>query len=459
MKSYTLRLTFRFAALLSLTAMIVLIAGGWLLWRLNLHSIDVLHRGEVEELSQILGPKPRERLGEVMGQLLSDADSDAWMYYTEIRDEHGAVLFRSRNMAGHDLMPGRKPVHTGVSFVAGLDDVFVTHHDSHGLHYVVASPLLPFNQVMETYTWMALLLFVVVSSIGIGVAHAFARSTQRPLRLIRETATGIDADNLGRRIPSPGGNDDLAALVTLLNSMFDRIQAAVEQNRRFAADASHELKTPLAVIRLHAEQLRPALQADPERCALLEDILEETGHLSQLVDSLLFLARTEGGGMQVQFETHPLPVIMRELEEDARVLAEDAGRRLEVVCLATQAIACDPVLIHQLVMNLLSNAIRHTPEGGLVQLEARTVSAGVELRVIDEGSGVAPADLNTIFERFRRLGDESSRGTRLIREGHGLGLAIARAIATLHKAQLSACNRNDRSGLIVTARFPCEPDK
>jgi signal transduction histidine kinase len=286
--------------------------------------------------------------------------------------------------------------------------------------------------------------------VGLGLGHAFSRVTLRPLRLIAETANRIRSDNLTERIPAPEGRDELATLVRLLNQMFDRLQAAFEQVGRFAADVSHEVKTPLSLIRLNAERLRGRVAADPEAAAAVAEILEEIERINHVADRLLFLARAESGALQCTLRPAAVSALLGPLAEDAQVLAADRGVRLVVEAAADAEIRADAGLLRQLLLNVLSNAISVTPPNGEVRLRSAPVDGGWRFEVLDEGPGLPPEQLARLFERFVRF-DRRDGGAR---PGHGLGLAISRSIAQLHGGSIRAENRADRSGLRIEVELP-----
>lgn len=454
MRSFTLSLTLRFAALISVTTLAVLFIAGWLLQMQSFHNLRLLHEGEAHELAEILERGPETGANGLSEVLEADTDSDAWMFFTEIRDGRGGLLFRSSNLGRVSLVKPDGMPYDGQVRVPELGEVLVSSYREGGAQFIIASPLYAQRAMMKTYRKLGALVFVGVSLAGLGVGFVFSRTTQRPLRLIRETALRINADNLGERVPLPEGKDELSALVALLNQMFDRLQTAVEQNRRFAADASHELKTPLAVIRLHVEKLQAGVASDPEKRALVEEILEEAGHLHQLIDSLLFLARSESGAMRVPFSSHDIAKLVEDIGADASMLAEDAKVGFAVEASGEGRIECDPILVHQMVMNIVSNAVRYSPEGGTIFLSARVSATALVLEVVDEGPGVPEASLEKMFNRFERLSAQDRSDARLIRGGHGLGLPIARAIASLHRGTIRAENRRERKGLRVTMTLP-----
>lgn len=457
MKTFTQRLTVTFAALVTATAAVVLAIGGWLLDREIGRSIEVLHEAEFRELRGLLGRDPTLTPEEINRRLSHDAENDAALYFVQVHSELGHVLFRSPNLGANVLpdLTGRE-LHWQVE-LAGIGLAQVSEFHDGPLHVQVASPLEPQRRLVRDYFRIAALLVVGVAGASMAMGYAFSRFTLRPVRAIQATANRIRSDNLSERIPVPAGSDELTALVRLLNQMFDRLQASFEQARRFSADASHELKTPLALIRLNAEKLRGRLAADHEATAAVADILEEISRLNRIIERLLFLAKSESGALQIAARKVSVRALLEPFAEDARVLAEDRGVAFEWQARDEGDVRVDPELLRQLLLNLVANAVSVSPPGGTVRLESAREEDGWRFAVMDEGPGIAPEQLPRLFERFVRLEAPGAEGER--RAGHGLGLAICRSIAELHGGQITAANRTDRSGLCVTVTLPGDGDR
>jgi signal transduction histidine kinase len=299
---------------------------------------------------------------------------------------------------------------------------------------------------------MGIPLVIGVGLLSVGLGYAFSRATLRPIRAIEATANRIRADNLTERIPVPSGRDELASLTRLLNQMFDRLQSSFEQVRRFTADASHELKTPLALIRLNAEKLRRRLGSDPDAIASLADILEEITRLHQVIDRLLFLAKSESGALTLAARTVELQPMVTAFAEDAQALADDRGVRFILAQNAPGEIKAEPDLLRQLLLNLISNAVAASAPGSLVQLDSFPTENEWWFTITDEGRGIPDAQLPRIFDRFVRF--ERPAESPEVRVGHGLGLAICKSIVQLHHGTILAENRTDRTGLHVVVTLP-----
>jgi signal transduction histidine kinase len=357
MKTFTQRLTLRFAALVTVTTAAVLAVGGWLLDRQMLRGLEALHEGEFRELRALLGGNGVLAAEEISRRIRRDAENDAAFYFVQVHSDRGEILFRSANLGANVLpdLSGRE-LHWTVE-LPGIGPVHTSEYHEGSLHVQVASPLAPVRRLLADYFEVAALLMVGVAALSVALGYAFSRITLRPLRAIEATANRIRSDNLSERIPVHPGDDEVASLTRLLNQMFDRLQASFEQVRRFAADVSHEVKTPLALIRLNAEKLRPRLATDADGSVALADILEEIDQINQVTDRLLFLAKSESGALKPTLRPVSPPALLAPLAEDAQVLAADRGVRFALALDESGEIRADPELLRQMLLNLVANAV------------------------------------------------------------------------------------------------------
>ena len=269
--------------------------------------------------------------------------------------------------------------------------------------------------------------FAVGSPVAVLVASALgyvlAGVALRPVEAMRARAAEVSLAPGDERLPLPAARDEIRRLGETLNGMLDRLSRAFERERRFVADASHELRTPVAVIKTELEGALRAGDHAPEVRAALVAAVEECDHLAQLADDLLVIARSSEGRLPVRAE--PIPV--EELLDGVRTrFADRARERGRAIRVATQVerVTADPLRLRQALGNLVDNALRHG--AGEITLAARAGDGGVVLEVSDEGPGFAPDIAGRAFERFTRGDAARTRG------GTGLGLAIVRAIAEAH---------------------------
>ena len=304
------------------------------------------------------------------------------------------------------------------------------------------------------------LLAPLMLLISVAVAYVLAGSTFKPVdRLIREVEAITDGRSLHRRVPTDEADEELGRLSDTLNRMISRLQTSFGALRRFTADASHELKTPLTVVRADVERAMHPSTTIQERMQALEEAMQEIARMSDLVDSLLTLARADEGRFDLHREPTSLEPLVRDVYETALILGEDAGVTVSLPLVEDAVIQGDSARLRQLFLNLITNAIKYTPRGGHVEITLSMRNNNeIGFTVRDNGVGIAAADLPHIFDRFwradkvrsRRITDE--RGV-VERGGFGLGLAIAQWIAQAHGGTLTAQSRLGR-GSTFTVHLP-----
>ncbi len=408
---------------------------------------------EARELTELIGTDPRLTAEKIADRIKHDADSDADLFVIQVSTAKGDVLFRSDNLHETVLSASLTPQHQTLTLPL-LGRVHLSSFAVHPWLIQIGSPLEPSERLMRNYAQMCGLM-IGVALVSVGLGYSFSQATLRPIRAIEVTARRIPSDNMSERIPVPSGRDELASLTNLLNQTFDRLQTSFEQVRRFTADVSHELKTPLALIRLNAEKLRPVLVSDADGSTSLADILEEVSRLEQVIDSLLFLARSERGLMSLPLRPVTVHALLSDFAEDGQALAEDRRVRFTLVRNEPGEIRGERDLLRQMLLNLVANAVSASPPGGTVTLESFTTDNTWRLEVTNEGPGLPEAQLGRVFERFVRF--QPTTSTAEPRTGHGLGLAICKGIVELHEGQMRAENRVDRTGPRIIVALPVPP--
>ena len=259
-------------------------------------------------------------------------------------------------------------------------------------------------------------------------------SALRPVERMRRQAAAISASDSGSRLSVAGGNDEIALLGSTLNQMLDRIERSVDIERRLVDSASHELRTPLAIQRIDLDVALAGPQTAEELAAALRGVSEENAHLTRLTEDLLVLSRARDGVLPVDLATHSL----RGLLDAARKRHETLGASGSVASFTApdRDVCVDPVWFGQAVDNLLSNARRHTPAEGRIDVSADLVDGTIRLVVEDTGPGFPPGFADRAFEPFTRARPADGNG----QAGTGLGLAVVRAIATAHGGRAWAQN-------------------
>ncbi len=292
---------------------------------------------------------------------------------------------------------------------------------------------------------------VVVASIVVGYVLV-GRTLKSVETIVDEVEAITDGRSLHRRLARPTTNDELARLTITLNAMMGRLERSFRSLRRFTADASHELKTPLTVIRAGIERAMTHPEVSPSTLEILEDMLVETNRMSEMMDSLLTLARADEGRAPLHLDKLDLRDILTEVAETAGMLGEHASVDVEVQVPETpMVLELDRSRIRQLLMNLLTNAIKYTPPGGRVSIDSGAANGAVSVSVRDTGIGIAPGELPHIFDRFWRADPARSRVAE--RAGAGLGLAISKWIAEAHGGSITVQSRKGH-GTTFTVTLP-----
>jgi len=280
--------------------------------------------------------------------------------------------------------------------------------------------------------------------VALAGGYYMSRRALAPVDAITNTARSISAQSLSSRLEVPPTGDELQRLSETLNDMLQRLEATFHRITQFTADASHELRTPIALVRTTAELALHEQRTPADREEAIREILEESERTSELLENLLILARADSGKEALQFSVIDLSALVRETAEQGQKLA--AARHLEfqarIEDRAVEVLA-NPHAILRLILILLDNAVKYTPQPGSVSLSLTAANALATVQVRDTGIGIASEELPHIFERFYRTDKARSRETG----GVGLGLAIAQWIAEKHQGRLTAHSELGRGAL------------
>jgi two-component system, OmpR family, sensor kinase len=266
-----------------------------------------------------------------------------------------------------------------------------------------------------------------------GGGWLLARRALGPVDRMAVTARRISMENLTERLADPGAGDEVSRLAQTLNEMLGRLQDSFHQVRQFSADASHELQTPLTILKGEIEVALKAPRPPDEYRRILKSALEEVDRLARLVEGLLLLARADAGVLRMDHKPVDLARLVEEVFEPCRVLAEARGVHLSLGPVERLSIEGDGERLGRVLLNLLDNAIKYTPAGGRVALSVGREGGWASLRVEDTGIGLSPEEQQKIFERFYRSAEARSSGEG----GAGLGLCIARSIVEAHGGRIT----------------------
>ena len=272
------------------------------------------------------------------------------------------------------------------------------------------------------------------------------------------TAARMSATNLHERLPVDNARDELGQLAGVFNALLARLDESFTQQQRFMADASHELRTPVAIVRGEAEvALSQALRPSEEYRESLAIVQDEGRRLTRIVEDLFLLARADAGQLPLHLTDFYFDELAAECVRAVRTLA--ARRDLSVECVAATEMPLrgDENLLRRMLLNLLDNALKHTPPGGNITVKCAKDNDNYILTVTDTGAGIAPAAQAHIFERFYRADAARSRQADHEGSGAGLGLSIARWVAAAHQGRLELLSSDDR-GSVFAVTLPA-PEK
>jgi len=297
-----------------------------------------------------------------------------------------------------------------------------------------------------------LIITPLLLAVSMVFAYGIAGRSFRPIdRMVDQVQAITDGKSLHRRLNIGTAGQELSRLAATLNEMIERLETSFGALRRFTADASHELKTPLAVMRADLERAMSPSVTPNEEAIALEEALQQVTRMADLVDSLLTLARADEGRFDLFREPVHLGPLVREVVETARLLGEEGELVIDAPLIEDADVLGDLTRLRQLLLNLVTNAIKYTPRRGRVTITLARGEEVVSVSVEDTGIGIAAADLPYVFERFWRADRVRSRASE--RGGFGLGLAICQWIAQAHGGQLTVQSRLGR-GTTFTVTLP-----
>ncbi len=287
--------------------------------------------------------------------------------------------------------------------------------------------------------------------LGMGAAWWFSRDMLEKLQKLTDAAAGLHAGHLEVNLPKGRPvRDEVDRLGEVFGSMAERLRDSFAHARDFTLNASHELKTPLAVMRGEVETELRSAPPEPARLAWMESLLEEIDRLARVVDGLTFLAKADAGQIAFKAESLALSDLVRDAAEDAQFLAQPQGLGVEMALEAGPCLVLgDCHRLRQLLLNLVDNAIKYNQPGGFVRVRLGREVGWAVLEVVNPGPGIPPELAGRVFERFFRV--DSSRSQAI--EGSGLGLHIAQWIVQRHGGDIGLATGGD--GLTrATVRLP-----
>ena len=449
MKSIGSRITLFYAVTVVATLACLFVAGHYLLEKQLIYQLDELNEAQFKHLQATLGPNYRTLTPQTIDDRIRDVtESASALFYIDLHGPMTNRFFKSNNLRGRTIpdIPGENVYTVDVN---GIGELRVSEFLLPPFDVTVGTPMAPLRDAMAGYRRVFFGLLIATLIVSVVVGYVLSRLMLHPVRVIQATANRIRSDNLNERIPVGDVKDEISQLARFLNQMFDRLEASFAEIRRFTADASHELKTPLSLVRLHAERL---LVNDYLASAQKESVhvqLEELGRVNRIIDELLFLSRADAQAVSVDMKEQKPAAFLCAFAQDASALAEHHGRHFSYTHEGDGAMAFGEQRMRQVLLNLLSNAVRASPPDGRITLRSVLLGDVWRITVDDEGPGLDAEQRSRVFERFVRFNHAGSDD-----KGSGLGLAICRSIVQLHRGRIFAEPGENGRGLRMVIEIP-----
>lgn len=448
MKSIGARLTLGYALSATISFAILSLIGGRLLEARLTDGLDELNAAEFRQLEAHIGSDYAAVSPALLEKRLANVNSyESVLFYISIENpKSGEKLFNSENLRGRPI-PDVKGKRKFDADAPGLGPLRINEFLLHPYDVTVATSARNVDTTLRAYTFTSLALIMAMLLVSIVIGLGMTQVVLRPIRAIRDTAERIRSDNLSERIPVTDVRDELSELAELLNRTFDRIEQAFVQMRRFSEEVSHELKTPLALLRLHAEQI---LRDDTTKHAdAAVEQIEEIARLNRFIDQMLFLSQAEAESIALDLKPSDPKAFIQAFAADAVVLADDSGHRFHAAVAGEGLVAIDESRMRQVLFNIITNALKVAPPATEIQMTSSFDADVWRLVVEDEGPGVTPDERERMFDRFVRVGP---RGGEV--RGTGLGLTISRSIVRLHGGNIWAEPARGASGLAIIVELP-----
>jgi two-component system, OmpR family, sensor kinase len=448
---------FRVAAGFALAMAIVLIGAGMLIYaRVGedlSRALDQDLRLRAQDVSALLSESNTNLRRQNPGRLIERGES-----FAQLLDPYGAVLDSTQPIGSYPLIGVsrvRQTLDRGSRFidtppVPGLDEparLLAAPVDRSGRWIVLVVGATRENRAETLRSLREELLIAGPAALlfATGLGYVLAGAGLRTVEAMRARAARISAERPGERLPVPQTGDELRRLAETLNGMLERLESALERQRGFVAEAGHELRTPLALLRAELDYAQHYAETEPELRSAVRTASQETDRLVQLAGDLLLIASADQGQLPLRLESIAATELLESVRERFTWRAEGEGSTISIEAPPTLSLTIDRLRLEQALGNLVDNALRHG--GGPITLAAYDTNHQIELHVRDSGPGFPPEFLPRAFQRFSRGTD--TRNT----PGAGLGLAIVATIAEAHGGRVRA-NNLDGVGAAVLIILP-----
>lgn len=396
----------------------------------------------------------RENVGEVREQIFDHVAYYPIKEFVEIWDSTGAIFYQTPNLEGDTLrnyvlasLEQSGPLRTITDF-RGFE-IRMSEQKMLGGVVLIAMPMenitLPLDHLFRILLWLGPLV-VLISVVG---GMTLAKKSFSKVNQLIETAKRITADRLNDRIPEHDVPDEIGRLTSTFNQMIARLDQSFQRVRQFTSDASHELRTPLSVMRSQLESALDSRVNAGDLRKIAAHCLDQTMHMSTIVENLLLLTKADEGKEMLRRETVDLSLLVRQTYEESIILASPKKIAVTLEHLDKIKIIGDEQRLRQLLLNLIDNAIKHSHEHGHITMGLRASESSAQISIEDDGLGIPEEDLPKIFDRFYR----ADRSRTRISGGAGLGLAISKWIVEAHGGQIFVQSELNK-GSVFTILLP-----
>lgn len=358
--------------------------------------------------------------------------------YMEIWDSTGRIFYQSSNLVGDTLRHYvRSPDDTVLALKTVKNvrnmELRLAHQRTSRVLMIVAMPTesihTPVNHLLRVLAFIGPIVIIV--SVGSGMY--LARKSFLKVNQVIDAAQKITADRLHERLPEHNVQDEIGKLVSTLNEMIARLDRSFYDIKQFTADASHELRTPLSVIRTQLESALESKVGGRDLKKIIADCLDETIHMTAIIENLLLLTKADRGQEMVMKERVDLRELVRQVHEDSVILASHKSINVVLSRLDPVTVVGNEQRLRQMLLNLIDNAIKYTQKRGEISLRLEALNSLAQITVVDNGLGIPASEIPQIFNRFYRVDKARTRETG----GVGLGLSIAKLIAEAHGGTIS----------------------
>jgi len=313
----------------------------------------------------------------------------------------------------------------------------------------VGTSLQQTQEMLHRLLVILLIALPVALIVSLAGGWFLAGRALRPVRSITEAAQRITAEDLSQRLTAPTSHDEIGRLAETFNEMIGRLEASFRQVRQFTSDASHELRTPLTVLKGETELALRRPRSSEDYRLVLESGLEEIDRMGRIVDELLFLSRADLGEIRMESKPVRLDQLLEDVKRQAEVLGQEHEIQIKTGPLEPVTVAGDEMRLHELVLNLVDNAIKYSKKGGTIEMRVVVSGRTARLSVVDAGIGIPPEEQPKIFNRFYRT--DAARVHA--KKGTGLGLAICKWIVEAHHGSIEVQSNPDK-GSTFTVVLP-----